>query len=674
MSKITTKNYFETIKKIGFEKLPLVLKQSHTVIMTKTDNGADWNYYKSNKDFKRMTDLAFLKLQEFLSSDVKYKEAKKPKGLNGLPATIKYRKAYTTELAFMKEVIAMNNQFYQPKELYEFITRLKTAFVQRKITKMSPFAEEMNFIQDGLLEIYNNSKGLRTRMMLKPETIKYLESALERSHKHQPSVFAPPLPEKMEPVALSGIEATAKPISSIDFANIEFETIGFKGKWLKLFGDPSKGFKVMVLGMPKMGKSILCIDFASYLAKGHGKVLYVSKEEFMSSTLSLKINELNAANDNLDIAGAIPDDLSAYDFVFLDSVTSLKLSTDDLKKLEEKNPNIGFVYVFQVTKAGKARGTNEFMHNVDMIVEFTEKGKANQNGRFNQGGEIDVFNTSDSLPVNEEVPTLAGIKKKEMEENYPSWTKPRYLSKTDHDDLKTIYRLYTKKKFKEAMAKASDVDTIVRDKIPGDILKAIGGTLTEGGEERLLLQQELPKQIDRLKDIVEILGKEKNPNWSVVASLANLHQSLGEYLIDGYSEHTSYSKSLKEGMTRHTKACKSLIKVLEKRVNESIKRDSLSELHQWKKVISEWNDSYSRLKKTKPYEGKDYADEFRTLKDLHEDNIGRKFSDHDFNEIFSIAKSKKKNLEKLSTALDYDIMGFLTALDEATDEWDKQQE
>jgi hypothetical protein len=394
----------------------------------------------------------------------------------------------------------------------------------------------------------------------------------------------------------------------------------------------------------------------------------------MSPTLALKLKELNAANNNLDIAGTIPDDLSGYDFVFLDSVTSLKLSPDDLKKLEEKNPKIGFVYVFQVTKAGKARGTNEFMHNVDMIVEFTDKGKAMQYGRFNQGGEIDVFNSSDSLPVNEEVPTLAGIKKKEMKENYPSWTKPRYLSKVDHDDLKSIYRLYKEKKFKEAMAKASDVDTIVRDKIPGNIWKEIGGTLTEGGEERLLLQQELPKQIDRLKDIVEILEKEKNPNWSVVASLANLHQSLGEYLIEGYSEHTGYSKSLKEGMTRHTKACKSLIKVLEKRVNESIKRDSLSELHQWKKVISEWNSSYAQLKKTKPYEGKDYADEFRTLKDLHEDNIGRKFSDHDFNEIFSIAKSKKKNLEKLSTALDYDIMGFLKALDEATDEWDKQQQ
>jgi hypothetical protein len=265
MNKITTKNYFETIKNIGFEKLPLVLKQSHTVIMTKTDNGADWNYYKSNKDFKRMTDLAFLKLQEFLSSDkiknkralmkVTDKETKKPKGLNGLPATTKYRKIYTTELAFIKEVIAMNNQFYQPKELYEFITRLKTAFVQRKITKMSPFAKEMNFIQDGFLEIYNNSKGLRTRIMLKPETITYLEAALAHSHKHQPSIFEPPLPEKMEPVALSGVDEAAKPISSSDFANLAFETIGFKDKWLKLFGDPSYGFKVMVLGMPKMGKS-----------------------------------------------------------------------------------------------------------------------------------------------------------------------------------------------------------------------------------------------------------------------------------------------------------------------------------------------------------------------------------------------------------------------------------
>lgn len=57
--KITTHNYFDTINKIGFENLPLVLKQSHTVILTKTVNGEDWSKYQNDADLKRMIDLVF---------------------------------------------------------------------------------------------------------------------------------------------------------------------------------------------------------------------------------------------------------------------------------------------------------------------------------------------------------------------------------------------------------------------------------------------------------------------------------------------------------------------------------------------------------------------------------------------------------------------------------------
>ena len=69
--KITTKNYFVTINKIGFENLPLVLKQSHTVILTKTVNGEDWSKYQNDADLKRMIDLVFKKLEEFMASNKK---------------------------------------------------------------------------------------------------------------------------------------------------------------------------------------------------------------------------------------------------------------------------------------------------------------------------------------------------------------------------------------------------------------------------------------------------------------------------------------------------------------------------------------------------------------------------------------------------------------------------
>jgi predicted ATP-dependent serine protease len=44
-----------------------------------------------------------------------------------------------------------------------------------------------------------------------------------------------------------------------------------------------------------------------------------------------------------------------------------------------------------VTKAGQFRGGNEAQHDVDVVIELPEKGKAVQFGRFNQGGEMGIF-------------------------------------------------------------------------------------------------------------------------------------------------------------------------------------------------------------------------------------------------------------------------------------------
>ena len=78
---------------------------------------------------------------------------------------------------------------------------------------------------------------------------------------------------------------------SKEFTNLHFNTIGFTGKWLDFIGDPAPGFTAMVFGMPKMGKSYLCIDFAGYLARNHGKVLYVAKEEKLDATLQKKLKD-----------------------------------------------------------------------------------------------------------------------------------------------------------------------------------------------------------------------------------------------------------------------------------------------------------------------------------------------------------------------------------------------
>lgn len=179
-------------------------------------------------------------------------------------------------------------------------------------------------------------------------------------------------------------------MNSMDFVQLEFDKIGFTGKWLDFIGNPSPGFSVLVSAPPKFGKSILCTDFAGYLARNHGKVLYVAKEEGLDDTLKEKLKSV--AHPNLDVSDYLPENLDDYNFIFLDSITRLRLSPYELNELKENHPSASFIFVSQVTKSGKARGSNEFAHDVDCIIEFPERGRAIQYGRFNQGGEMQVFN------------------------------------------------------------------------------------------------------------------------------------------------------------------------------------------------------------------------------------------------------------------------------------------
>jgi hypothetical protein len=180
-------------------------------------------------------------------------------------------------------------------------------------------------------------------------------------------------------------------MNSMDFAKVQFKTLGFTGKWLELIGDPSSNFTAMVFGKPKMGKSYLCVDFAGYLARSHGNVLYVANEEGLDYTLQEKLNDKKVKHPNLFVTGTIPNNLANYDFIFLDSVNRLGLTAEDLRILKTQYPTKSFIYIFQSTKQGNFRGENSFQHDVDVVIEVPEKGKAVQMGRFNQGGEMDIF-------------------------------------------------------------------------------------------------------------------------------------------------------------------------------------------------------------------------------------------------------------------------------------------
>ncbi|MBN1416501.1 MAG: AAA family ATPase [Bacteroidales bacterium] len=165
---------------------------------------------------------------------------------------------------------------------------------------------------------------------------------------------------------------------------MQFETIGLQGKYRELIGDPSVGFTAMVYGLPKSGKSTLCIDFARHLAEYHGRVLYVAIEEGFGYTLKEKFQRLNAIHPKLVIAEKLPDDLTPYQFVFIDSVSKAGLSTEELTILRKEHPKTSFIYIFHTTKEGNFRGKQGFAHDVDVIIGV-ENAVARANGRFGSG-------------------------------------------------------------------------------------------------------------------------------------------------------------------------------------------------------------------------------------------------------------------------------------------------
>ncbi|MDE2026202.1 MAG: hypothetical protein KGJ07_06935 [Patescibacteria group bacterium] len=289
---------------------------------------------------------------------------------------------------FIKRFIGLHGKTgvkEKAKKLYESLNR---AVKKGMLVKTDKYAVKLNEIWKILGDFIKDEN--QTRLAMDKETLDGLEGLLNDCGcgKHENLDGLEEMEEVEEPEA---VEHGIAPVNSMDFMNMKFNTIGLKGKWHDFMGDPAPGFTAMVFGRPKTGKSCLCVEFAGYLARNHGKVLYVAREEGLYATLQMKLHDKQVEHPDLFISDDLPDDLSPYDFIFLDSVTKLGFSPKDLDTLRRKNPGKSFIFVFQVTKDGHFRGRNEFQHDVDIVIEVCGKGKATQFGRYNQGGEIDIF-------------------------------------------------------------------------------------------------------------------------------------------------------------------------------------------------------------------------------------------------------------------------------------------
>jgi deoxyadenosine/deoxycytidine kinase len=275
-------------------------------------------------------------------------------------------------VALLKSYIALNGKRDVKDRSQRLFNRIKKAVEQGKITKSDKYADKLN-------EAYQTLKNYNDG-----------DSAMLNINKAQLNGLMGILGENLfQKKSLNGFDDdNGMIVSSGELLAMDFQTIGLQGRYKELIGDPSVGFTAMVYGLPKSGKSTMCLDFANYLAAHHGKVLYCAIEEGFGYTLKEKIERLKAHHSNLYITDRVPENLNDFHFVFIDSVSKAGMDVNDIDSLRKMHPEVSFIFIYHTTKEGKFKGVNEHAHEVDVIVQV-EKGKATSTGRFNAGGSME---------------------------------------------------------------------------------------------------------------------------------------------------------------------------------------------------------------------------------------------------------------------------------------------
>ena len=277
-------------------------------------------------------------------------------------------------VVLLKAYISLNGKKDIKDKAERLFKRIKKSVDQGKITKSDKYAEKLN-------EAYQTLKN-------------YIDgdSVILNINKAQLNGLMGVLGENLfdQKKSLSGYDdENGMIVSSGELLAMDFQTIGLQGKYKELIGDPSVGFTAMVYGLPKSGKSTMCLDFANYLATHHGKVLYCAIEEGFGYTLKEKIERLKAHHSNLYITDRVPENLNDFNFVFIDSVSKAGMDVNDIDNLRKMHPDVSFIFIYHTTKEGNFKGVNEHAHEVDVIIQV-DKGKATSTGRFNAGGSMDI--------------------------------------------------------------------------------------------------------------------------------------------------------------------------------------------------------------------------------------------------------------------------------------------
>ena len=288
--------------------------------------------------------------------------------------------------ALLKAYISLNGRSGVEDRIQKLMERMKKAVGAGKVTRDDKYSEPLQAAYKTMAEhLKNKSKVLH----IHHAELSGIKTLLRGKAGSKGAQKKSPYQNGGTSGAHEHTHHQSEVISSAALLGMAFETIGLQGKYRQLIGDPSVGFSAMVFGLPKSGKSTLCLDFAHYLAQHHGKVLYCAIEEGFGYTLQEKVNRLKAAHPRLFVTDRVPENPGKFDFVFIDSVSKAGLEIEDMDTLRKAHPRTSFIFIYHTTKEGRFKGSNTHAHEVDVIIQV-ENGRAKGNGRFGVGGEVEV--------------------------------------------------------------------------------------------------------------------------------------------------------------------------------------------------------------------------------------------------------------------------------------------
>lgn len=270
-----------------------------------------------------------------------------------------------------------------------------------QIVKKSAFNSNYRMILGIGLIVYAKTQKIDIRNTLIWGSTGYIIGRLIDERKrtlYVPRLSAPTRPTTTSAPSILPDTSNNKILSAHQYRMADIPSIGLKGQYFYLMGDPAKGFYMLLSGMPGNGKSTFAIKFSQYFEENHGKVLYLAAEQSgYNKPLQNLLKENNATFDiNIEPTNNVRDIVSfsaGYDMLVIDSINNLRIQPEDISRIKKELPELSIVAIMQSTKDGKFKGSQEFLHDSDISIVCEKPHAKQKKSRYAPPSEIVVFDS-----------------------------------------------------------------------------------------------------------------------------------------------------------------------------------------------------------------------------------------------------------------------------------------